>query len=225
LLYPVIYQEIKSTTFKNTKIDFYAKPDSILLKSLNGYIYITKDTTFEHYEWLNPKLDNNNEIYLSLYKTFSLKKSLNKRQNELPKKWTEIFLFDKKFYVYSPSDWMSSENLYLSDTILYHIRSVDPDIEFISNYKKINNGNYQFTLFTPNYSDTISYVNTMLIIELLDPNLKVYKWSWSNAKGEIYQKRLFVDSRNVKSFPMIVEDCGNQKCFFPNGGIQLDTIK
>ena len=42
---------------------------------------------------------------------------------------------------------------------------------------------------------------------------------------KFYQKQFFVDSRNVKSFPMIVEDCGNQKCFFPNGGVKFDIIK
>lgn len=217
--------EKKTANIKNTKIDFYAKPDSILLKTQNGFIYITKDTSFKHYDWLNPKFNNTNKVYLSLYQSFKNKKSLNKIQINLPKSWAELFLFKDQYYVFSPSDWMRNENLFLTDTILYHNRSVDPDIELISNYKKINHAIHLFKLYTPKYSDTNNYILSNLKIELLDSNLNIYKWTWSNEKSEIYQKRLFIDNKNVKLFPMIVEDCGNQKCFFPNGGIKFDLIK
>ncbi len=120
---------------------------------------------------------------------------------------------------------MSNETLLLTDSVIYHNRSVDPDLEFIKDYSKINDSVYFFNLYSPNYSEKLDFIKRKLTIIVIDKKFMITKWIWTNSDNQILYTRLFVDSRKVKSFPMIVEDCGDQKCFFPNGGVKFDIIK
>lgn len=214
-----------SLLLKNQKKEYYSKPDSILLKTNNGVIYITSDTTFNHYKWLNPSIDVNTEFFNSQIEFFNKKDKLNKFPLNILDKWSQIYIYKNKYFVYSPSDWMSNETLLLTDSVIYHNRSVDPDLEFIKDYSKINDSVYFFNLYSPNYSEQLDFIKRKLTIIVIDKKFMITKWIWTNSDNQILFTRLFVDSRNVKSFPMIVEDCGNQKCFFPNGGVKFDIIK
>ncbi len=84
-----------SLLLKNQNKEYYSKPDSILLKTNNGVIYITSDTTFNHYNWLNPSIDVNTEFFNSQIEFFNKKDKLNKVPLNILDKWSQINIYKK----------------------------------------------------------------------------------------------------------------------------------
>lgn len=213
-----------SIALNSIQRSYYSSRDSIILENTYGSIYITRDTTFNHYDWLIPKVSNT-ENYTFLLKDFKKNNCTIKHFNyTLPEKWTEIHTLKNKYCVYSPSDWMSYEGIFLTDSILYHVKGVDPEIELINGFEQLNETTFDCKLSTIFINDSVIIKNTSLQIEIINPKQMICKWTWKLENGEVFKKQLFVDSRNVKLFPMVVEDCGNQKCIFSNR-FQFDAIK
>ena len=182
-----------SFSFYNLTRKYYARPDTIFLKTNYGAIYSTTDTSFDHYDWLIPKIDIDDTSIYNYQIEDLIKEGYKYSHNEsdLPMKWTELFLFNGRYYVYSPSDWMVYEGLILTDTILYHPRGVDSNLEFINSVKKSNDSTYKLELDTQFYIDSSVIKKTILTIERIDQKLKIYKWSWNYENGEILPKTIF----------------------------------
>ena len=190
---------------------FLAEPDTIIAKNPYGYIYITSDTAAKMYDWLVP--NPNNQDVLAVYadyinhikKNFKQKLVINNIKG-FPRGWNSVHVFQNKYFVYSPSDWIANTGYYISDSIIYETNSDPDDLFFILNYKRLAKDLNEFR--TINYFGKQKYVQ----IKLVDSRLGIYVWSFINEKHELESRYLMQDSRYAKNLPMIVCDCGENKC-------------
>ena len=198
---------------RETPIKYEARRDSILVQTDYGSIYFTRDTTARSYGYLNPK-----EIDSSVFKSTmpDIIQYLQEKQN-LPIKhfehelinssWSSLYWFNNDFCLYSPSDWMSNTPVLLTDSILYYLAS-DPGLEILKSFKKVNSHKFEFTSldFTGNFKTTT--------IEIIDPKKGIAIWEYRYASNDSVVRELKVRSENVKLFPMLIFDCGENKCVF-----------
>jgi hypothetical protein len=207
----------ETKTYKNlreeTPIKYEARRDSILVQTNYGSIYFTRDTTAKSYGYLNPI-----EIDSSVFRTVmpEMIQSIQEKQ-KLPVKhfdhelinssWSSLYWFNSAFCLYSPSDWMSNTPVLLTDSILYYLAS-DPGLEILKSFKKINSHKFEFTSldFTGNFKTTT--------IEIIDPKKGIAIWEYRYANNDSVVRELKVRSENVKLFPMLIFDCGENKCVF-----------
>lgn len=186
---------------------FHAKPDSIISKQQHGYIYITRDTSVEMYDRLSSDIGVDELGILREYASHIKKKFgkgvVAKNLGDLPTKWNSVYLLSNEYYVYSPSDWMSNRGYYISDSAIFTTAS-DPDLFVILSYKKNDKKLDEFQII--NYTGE----KHNLQIRLVDAAHGIYVWTFIN-NGEL-SRYLMQDSRFVKLLPMVVADCGDEKC-------------
>jgi hypothetical protein len=198
---------------------FKVKPDTILKMNDYGCIYITEDTSFENYDRLIPKsIDNYKDFYSEWYDEMmkKLNPKLNtKPLNSFPLKWSSLYVYQNKYFVYSPIDWLSNSSYYFTDSILYRINS-DGDLEFIIDYLRISKNIYEFKLL--DYFGSTSFLK----IYFIDRPKGIAIWENLDNNRNVLDRKLMVNSNSVKFFPMIVSDSGDRKAmgFKPD----FDTI-
>jgi hypothetical protein len=189
---------------------FIAKPDSIIEKRPEGYIYITSDTSSRPYHWIVPTPDN--ELVRSIYSNYisEIKQKYKKQISEfpvgdLPRKWNSVYMWNNKYYLYAPSDWMSNSGYYISDSVIY-IASSDPsDIYVITGLNK--NGADEASFSATDLSGKNNYIE----IKLIDRSLGIYEWTIRGKDNES-KKFLMQNSDYVTKLKMIICDCGDTKC-------------
>lgn len=195
------------------QIDYQARRDSILLETQFGSIYFTNDTSAVSYDYLNPiQIDSSiftefyREMQLELEDSFSIQ-TKHFMHPLINSHWTNIFRFNDKFCLYGPSDWMAHTELLFTDSLLYNLRS-DGDLEFINSVLVINSTTCEFELIT--------FLNEhyFLSIRFVDENKGIALFEWFDSAHNSLGKTFFVQSEKVRNFPIIIYDCGNQKCAF-----------
>lgn len=204
-----------NSILQEPEINYMARRDSVLLQTEYGSIYITYDTTAKMFDWLkqdNIESSSTHNIYKnyishiqSNYK-ISLKHFKLKGLNQ---KWSSIYLFNGNFCLYSPSDWMSNTGILLTDSIYYTVRSADPGLRLIINYESPSPVIHHYQ--TIGYQGDINYIT----ITLIDKEKGVAIWEYLNKHKTLERRELKVEAEKVKQFPMLVEDCGDNKCIFP----------
>lgn len=194
-------------------INYEARRDSVLLQTEYGSIYFTKDRTAKSYGYLNPR-----EIDSSVFQT-TMPELIQyvQEKRKLPVKhfnhelinsnWSSLYWFNNDYCLYSPSDWMSNTPILITDSIIYSLRS-DVDLELITGFKKLSSNRFEFSTldFTGELKTTT--------IEIIDPKKGIAIWEYRYGKNDSVVRELKVKSENVKLFPMIICDCGDQKCVF-----------
>ena len=127
-----------------------------------------------------------------------------KNLGDFPRKWNSVYLINNAYYVYSPSDWMSNTGYYVSDSVIFITKSDPDDLFVILNHKKINKKLDEFQII--NYAGEKHNVQ----IRLVDAAYGIYIWTF--VKNGDLLRYLMQDSRFVKQLPMVVADCGDEKC-------------
>lgn len=197
----------------NDKIEYQARRDSILVQTEFGSIYYTHDTTAVSYDYLNPtQIDST--IFTQFYREMQLelegKFSIQTKHFKHPfinSHWTNLYQFNNAFCLYGPSDWMAHTELFFTDSLLYNLRS-DGDLEFIMSVSTISSNACEFEL--------LNYLNEpyFLAIRIVDENRGIATFEWYDDKHVSYHKSVYVKSEMVRNFPILIYDCGNQKCAF-----------
>jgi len=183
--------------------------DTVFLKKEKfETLYLTHDTSIHDYKWLVPADLNvrNLSIYMD-YFTGLLKDTVIKIKHfdfgNLPLKWSPIYMIKTKYYLYSPSDWMFSFGFVINDSIVLRQYSDDPGALIILDYMQKSNNEYFFKLRT---LQGIEY----LTIKIIDAKLGIAVWKF--VGNDYWKYRLMVNSNNVKQFPMVKCNCGENKC-------------
>ena len=185
--------------------DFHCSRDSILSQSTFGSVYITKDHQCALYDWLcpNPKewLKENGIIKNSpeLRNVCSPKKSIG----SIPRYWNSLYEYNGNYYVYGPSDWMSNQPEFISDSFLIEISS---DFSYFSIKKQELIEPYELQLSLDLFGE-----EAHLRIRMLSYPKGASLWEYS-IKSESWSE-LKVSNEFVRTFDLINNDCVNQKCF------------
>jgi hypothetical protein len=119
--------------------------------------------------------------------------------------WVSLHVFDGRFYVYSPSDWMVNKRILISDSALYHFGSDDWRIESIQNIYEDSQGNLNLNLID------FSGENIELSIKFIGTDKDVALWRRRGSNGNTISE-LRVRSSHVRKFNMVVNDCLGVKC-------------
>lgn len=191
--------------------NFMAKPDSILKKNQNGYIYFTTDTNSKLYDWIVP--NPNNEYVTSAYSYYIDYIKKNYKQNlvinnikDFPRKWNTVHIYKNKYFLYAPSDWMNNSGYYISDSVIYITKSDPDDLYFILSFNSKDHDSGYFKV--RNYFGEVQSIQ----MQLVDKNYGIYVWTFYDRENKIINKHLMQDSDQSKKLPMIVCDCGDSKC-------------
>lgn len=197
----------------NEKIEYQARRDSVLLETAFGSIYLTHDTSAISYEYLNPShIDST--VFTDFYREmqFELEGKFSIQTNHfnhpfINSHWTNLYQFNNAFCLYGPSDWMAHTELFFTDSLLYNLRS-DGDLEFIMSVSTISSNACEFEL--------LNYWNEpyFLAIRIVDENRGIATFEWFDEKHVSLHKTLYVKSEMVRKFPILIFDCGKQKCAF-----------
>lgn len=190
---------------------YISKPDSIIKSDTYGKVYITTNTASKPYKWIVPS--PNKESLDSYYADYinEIKENYNQEVSThnldgFPGKWNSVYVFNDKFYLYAPSDWMQNTGYYISDSIIYIAESDPADLYLILECKHDSPRLCEF--------HTINHSGQELNIKIapIDPDYGIYLWAFSNKDAEIVQRKIMQDSRFAKQLPMIINDCGKNKC-------------
>lgn len=189
---------------------FLAKPDSIIEKRQYGYIYITSDTSSKLYDWIIPNPDKEmiRSQYMDNIEEIKTKYGQEVKQFNLsgfPRKWNDVHLYKKTYYLYGPSDWMTNSGLYISDSVIYVTNTDAGDIYLIKEFNSTGTGKGNFKV--------INYRGDELSIDIkpINLNLGIYKWIIKKQE-QLYQVFIMQNSDFSKKLKMIVCDCGSRKC-------------
>lgn len=197
----------------NYKIDYQARRDSVLLETAFGSIYLTHDTSSITYEYLNPShIDSTvfteffKEIQLELEKSGTVE-TKHFKHPFINTHWTNLYQFNNALCLYGPSDWMEHTELLLTDSLLYFLSS-EPSLSIVLSTSLFNSNNCEFEL--------LNFINEKQFIQIriVDENRGVATFEWFDDKHVSYHKSVYVKSDMVRNFPIIIYDCGNQKCAF-----------
>ncbi len=193
----------------------------IILKKLPyGEVYITEDKTLKQYKWLVPEDINTKTIkqykdgiqYLRTFHDFSFKKIDLK---SLIKKWSPLHIYKGKYYVYSPSDWISHFAFTITDSVIINHGGEGPEPLVIKKYKKVSNSEFQFEVY-----DLDSLITTVRI-RIIDIKKQIALWEFKNKS--YYRRELMVNAAYVNSFPMVVTDCHDRKCILEFAMDKIDN--
>lgn len=202
----------KSVVAQSTS-DRMTTRDSILKETEFGSVYITRDRTAKMYDWLAPRVYDSTELK-SVFDEEFINELLDDGavtvqhvENDLIQgDWCSLYYFEGQFYVYSPSDWMFAERILITDSAFIKTCCADLDLRLIENYDVLKDGSLQFIL--SDYFDQKRQLN----IAFIDPDHTVSMWTYRYDDGTDYCA-LKVRAEFVRAYDMIVNDCGDRKCF------------
>lgn len=196
------------------------KRDTVfLLQNRNeqsGYyhkIYVEPDRNSGYYNWVR-------NFDFDKYERDSYKESLHRLKNKsnnplkriqispgLPTKWSSLYVYKNKYYVYSPSESGFNYRLKFSDTTTIEFTMEGAWASLLTSVNKISKDTYKVTrksLYDPN----------LIIIHIIDASkgIAVFENLFrdpKNRKEPVYT--LMVSAEHVKDFPLIVNYCETSK--------------
>lgn len=198
-----------------SKINYATQRDSILFETSYGSIYLTKDTTARFYNWYgsdDSKIVGDNEFYTGFLTECATKNQFSLKKTPTPLMgilWSDIYNFNNQLCMYSPSDWFAVSTFKITDSTIFDMRSADPTAYFIESYNQLSASKYLYKTRETYTLDAYEF-----IIEVLDKQTGISVWTITHQTSGETTILVKVNSKNVKSFPVIVEDCGDQKCIF-----------
>jgi len=187
-----------------------SKSESTPLKKYNIVsAYVTNDTSREEYNMLIPD-EVDEQVDQKYFETVDqmLEDTIIDLKHftfqNLPLKWSPLYLLKTKYYVYNPSDWMYHFTYSITDSIIIESNGEVPSPMVILDYKKISDNEFSFSLLRPDES----LINVK--IKIIDPKNQIAIWEF--LSDNFHEYMLMVNSLKVKNFPMVVCDCGETKC-------------
>ena len=184
------------------RAQFLAKPQAVLKITEHGVIYSTRDTASVLYKWMNAGTEANHiaseENARAMLARFPNKVIVNDL-DAFPSEWNVVYSFKGQFHLFAPGDFIEHYGYKISGSFLHHLHS-DPRMPYL--IRKFEwNDSAQLELLDHEGK------SRMLSITLLDAATGVHRWKFDDGETVLMQ-----DSRFIKTLPMIVRDCGNQKC-------------
>lgn len=198
-------------SFSQKKPSYLAKRDVIISESENGSVYITKDKNCKLYEQLCPAFD---AAIIRSFCTGTDTMHLQQHTIAVSRYWTDLYLYKGNYYVYAPSDWMNNKPVYISDSILF---DVSTDFTFYPILESTNVGNGQ-QFITINAGEIVKL--TILPLKKI-PGAAI--WQIETEKSIFY--KLKISSNAIKNFPMLVNDCLDEKCLHEFSFDEIDFSK
>jgi hypothetical protein len=188
--------------------EYAASVDSVISEHEHGLVYITKDTSAVMYNWLAPKsidtvtIENIGHDFIdeNLYKLKHF------TEVSLSQNWSPIHIYKNQYYVYSPSDWMASSNVLITDSVIYTLSSLHVSY-LIANYTQENDRTFEFELLS-----SFAPERVFLKVTSVDVGKGITLWEYADDDRSIYHSELRVKSENVRNFNMIINDCLGTKC-------------
>lgn len=202
-------------TEEELKISYEGRRDSVLFETSYGSIYFTRNSNARFYNWYGND-DSNDQSYSDFY-TDILSESASENQFSFKKiptpltgiLWSDIYNFNDQLCLYSPSDWFTVSTFKITDSTIFDMRSADPTVYFIESYTRLSASKHAY-----NVRETYTLEIYRFVIEILDEQKGISLWIITNQSSGEVVKLVKVKSENVKLFPAINEDCGDQKCIF-----------
>ena len=201
--------------FTNSLCGFSQNNDTIFLKrelteKSYNVVYVVTDSNFERYDWLIPSPIKGDylSLYTEVYNDILADSGIDTPMHanlDLPLKWSSLFMYKDKFYVYSPSDWYTYFGFEITDSTLIRHTGEGPYPEILLSYKKVTD--FKYLISTKAFFPKEKY---NIEISIIDKNRGIAIWEIKSS-GETYYK-LMVDSDKVKEFPMAVCKCTIGKC-------------
>lgn len=212
--------------FFNVKvIEWEGKRDSILYENEYGSIYFSKKLPNKFIHWYQND-DSEEEFYSSFYVDF-IAQTIDSFDIKYTKEttpfsniiMTNLYNFNGEPCLYSPSDWFITANYKITDSTVLIMKSADPEFYIINNVTQKNKSTFEYELISTRYNYeynemSIEIENSQLTIEIINKEDGIYLWTWLTDNGKSIGQTLKLDARMVSKFPVIIEDCGKQKCIF-----------
>lgn len=190
---------------------FLAKPDEILRKTEMGYIYTSTDTTSRIYEWMaayEEDLKLLNEYYQDyLDETADSAYQLSFKPSFLNQAWVPLVNYKEKPFLYSPSDYMAFHQWYFSESALFQIQT-DGSFFPYTNAQQVSDSSWEIEFYNP-YLEQLNY----LTVSLIEQHPELLHFVIEDHEHNEWDQFTAVSTAFLKQYPVIVNDCGMQKCF------------
>lgn len=202
-------------TEEELKIIYEGRRDSVLFETSYGSIYFTRDSNARFYNWYgsdDSKTVGDTEFHTDFLTECATKNQFSFKKIRTPLTgilWSDIYNFNNQLCLYSPSDWFVVSTFKITDSTIFDMRSADPTAYFIESYSQLSASKHVYQVRETYTLDAYEFA-----IELLDEKKGISVWTITHLTSGETTTLVKVNSKNVKSFPAIVEDCGNQKCIF-----------
>jgi len=180
------------------KQQFLAKRDFVISDDSWGSVYITQDRNCSLYNQLCPTFNPDKMHSLCVgadtiqFNTFPV---------NVERYWADLFLYKKQFYVYAPSNWMNNTLIYIADSVLFDMSENFFFYPILESNQLSNGQSFSFNYLGEKTCVTIIPLKNV-------PGAAV--WKIETKKSKLY--KLKVTSSAVKNFPLIINDCFEQKC-------------
>lgn len=187
-----------------------ARPDSVVISTPDGIIYVTTDSNSKLYSWIVPKVETKfASAYSTLLESFKKQNPQPVKKHKIknfPKSWNSVYSYKGKYYLYSPPDWSSNSGFYISESVIY-ITSSDPsDLYVITDCTVTSKFEASFNVV--NYFGDAKHIS----IKAIKPEIGIYSWQIFDDNNNEEAQFIMQNSDLVKKLPMIVCDCGEKKC-------------
>lgn len=187
---------------------YSARRDVVIKDTEFGSVYITEDTSFNEYNWFESNFSYVDELDKSIFDSIRMK-HLNLLG--LHSKWSPIYTYQNKWYVYSPSDWMSSRNLLFTDSLIYYVGS-DMFWSDLNEVKIIDSSNFE--LIYPDFQNQMGKIQIIYLNKIQNNIAEISTYDNQNQRVSSF---FMVHTEDVRKYPMIVNECfsmeGNE--YFP----------
>lgn len=190
------------------------KQDTTFLQRNHSYqayhaVYIDYNPNSPYYKLLS-HFSFDTSLYEQMINiTLKAKPSIAVKKSSLPSKWKTlngIFKKDSNFYLYAPSDWGNQSYMQITDStiIQYEMDGVYPRL--ITDFNKVSATKYTFKL---NYmEDRLKTTHAKLTILDDQKGIVIYT---EDAEKDTPQHQIFIANTHIKSLPIVINYCKEQK--------------
>lgn len=178
---------------------------SLMFFTLNSLISQTKDTLFllkdkDHKIYIDPNKKSKCYEQINNFKSFP---KLNSKKLVLYNYWIPLKKYDFKYFLYAPCDWGQNIKIAIYDNNIYF------EGWEISSYNLLKSSKISLNHYSISY---LGIDNNLEKIEIfyIDKKKGIAVFKFIRNKNEITYK-LMLESNKSKLFPIIVNDCKNDK--------------
>ncbi|UQD55504.1 hypothetical protein [Flavobacterium sp. K5-23] len=178
---------------------------NLFAQHLSDTIFLLKENNgFERHEiFIEPNKNSDNYKDIIDFSSFPEISNKNKnRYKEIPSKWIPLYSYKMDYYVYSPCDFSTNQQVGIYDKAIFF-----NDFELY---------NYQINSSKESNNKCIIYYKglenekTKLEIFILDKKKGVTVFKYTRKNNEV-DYRLMVVAENARLFPLIINKCINGK--------------
>jgi hypothetical protein len=202
--------EISFAQFKLNDTLFFAREKN---DSFYHRLFIDTNKKSEFYSYVSDFTIANFDIdcYKGSLKYLHSKGLIPKKHSleTLAREWVMLETYKGKIYVYSPADFYFHYKVKLTDSIFIDWTGEGPEAMYVQNFYKLNSSTYKFVLksqSSPHRELTIKYIDKEKGIAIFQN-----KYYDPYSKKNLVQYQLMGEVRKMRSIPLLVNTCDNQK--------------